>query len=100
MVGLTGTPAPNGLIDLWAEIGILDMGKRLGRYIGQYREQYFLPDKRNRDVIFSYKPREGAEEAIYEKISDICVSMRARDFLKMPEIIVTEVPVAMSKKNR
>ena len=97
IVGLTGTPAPNGLMDLWAEIGILDMGHRLGRFIGGYRERYFLPDKRNQTTIFSYKPREGAEQAIYEKISDICISMKSLDYLKMPECVINNVEVEMSK---
>ncbi|MCX7749187.1 MAG: DEAD/DEAH box helicase [Clostridia bacterium] len=96
IVGLTGTPTPNGLMDLWAEIGILDMGQRLGRFIGGYRERYFLPDKRNQTTIFSYKPREGAEEAIYEKISDICISMKSMDYLQMPECVLNNVEVAMS----
>ncbi len=96
IVGLTGTPTPNGLMDLWAEIGILDMGQRLGRFIGGYRERYFLPDKRNQTTIFSYKPREGAEEAIYEKISDICISMKSMDYLKMPECVFNNVKVTMS----
>ena len=100
VIGLTGTPAPNGLIDLWAQINILDMGERLGRYIGGYRERYFVPDKRNRDVVFSYKPKEGAEEAIYEKISDICVSMKAADHLNMPELITSNVEVEMSEKEQ
>ena len=81
VVGLTGTPG--NLMDLWAEIGILDMGQRLGRYIGGYRDRFFLPDKRNREIIFSYKPREGAEEKIYELISDISISMKAVDYLDM-----------------
>lgn len=100
IAGLTGTPAPNGLIDLWAQINLLDMGERLGRYIGGYRERYFIPDKRNRDVVFSYKPKEGAEEAIYEKISDICVSMKACDHLNMPKLMVSNVEVEMSEKER
>ena len=100
IVGLTGTPASNGLMDLWAEIGILDGGERLGRYIGKYRERYFLPDKRNRDVVFSYKPKEGAEEAIYEKISDICVSMKASDYLQLPGLVSSEVPVSMDEKEK
>ena len=83
IVGLTGTPAPNGLIDLWAEIGILDMGQRLGRFIGGYRERFFVPDKRSREMVFSYKPREGAEDMIYNLISDICISMKAVDYLDM-----------------
>jgi len=85
VVGLTGTPAPNGLIDLWAQVYLLDSGQRLGKTISGYRERYFLPDKRNQHVIFSYKPREGAEEAIYKKLSDICISMKNRDYLTLPE---------------
>lgn len=100
MVGLTGTPAPNGLIDLWAEIGILDMGQRLGRFIGGYRERFFVPDKRSREMVFSYKPREGAEEAIYSLIYDICISMKAGDYLDMPECIYNQVEVTMSEKER
>lgn len=98
VVGLTGTPAPNGLMDLWAEINLLDMGERLGRFLGNYRRDYFVPDKRNRQVIFSYKPREHAEDAIYQKISDICVSMKACDYLKMPERIENRIEVSMSDK--
>ncbi|WP_395013565.1 SNF2-related protein [Robinsoniella peoriensis] len=98
IVGLTGTPAPNGLIDLWAEIGILDMGQRLGRFIGAYREQFFLPDKRSRDMVYSYKPKEGAEEKIYELISDIAISMKATDYLDMPECIYNRVEVRLNKK--
>lgn len=98
IVGLTGTPAPNGLIDLWAEIGILDMGQRLGRFIGGYRERFFVPDKRSRDMVFSYKPREGTEDAIYSLLSDICISMRAADYLEMPECVYNRVEVTMSEK--
>lgn len=98
IIGLTGTPAPNGLIDLWAEIGILDMGQRLGRFIGGYRERFFVPDKRSREMVFSYKPREGAEEMIYGLISDICISMKAADYLEMPECIYNRVEVAMNEK--
>ena len=98
IVGLTGTPAPNGLIDLWAEIGILDMGQRLGRFIGGYRERFFVPDKRSREMVYSYKPREGAEEVIYGLISDICISMRAVDYLEMPDCIYNRVEAAMSEK--
>lgn len=100
IVGLTGTPAPNGLIDLWAEIGLLDMGQRLGRFIGGYRERFFVPDKRSCEMIFSYKPRQGAEEAIYELISDICISMKATDYLEMPECIYNRVEVTMNQKER
>ena len=85
IVGLTGTPSSNGLMDLWAEFRVLDMGKRLGRFITRYRTAFFQPDKRNAQVVFSYKPLPGAEDAIYEKISDITISMRAGDYLDMPE---------------
>ncbi|MFR1882633.1 MAG: SNF2-related protein [Blautia sp.] len=98
MVGLTGTPSSNGLMDLWAEFRILDMGHRLGRYITHYRNNFFVPDKRNQQMIFSYKPRAGAEDAIYKLISDITISMKSTDFLKMPECIINEVPVALSEK--
>src|SRR5699024_10775937 len=84
IVGLTGTPSSSGLMDLWAEFRLLDMGERLGRFIGQYREIYFKPDKRNGPIIYSYKPLPFADDAIYEKISDITVSMKAEDYLKMP----------------
>ena len=96
VVGLTGTPG--NLMDLWAEIGILDMGQRLGRYIGAYRDRFFLPDKRNRNIIYSYKPRDGAEEAIYNLISDICISMKAEDYLSMPECLYHRVEVRMDEK--
>ena len=98
IVGLTGTPG--NLMDLWAEIGILDMGQRLGRFIGGYRDRFFIPDKRNREIIFSYKPREGAEEKIYELISDISISMKAVDYLQMPEYISNRVPVRMSETEK
>lgn len=98
MVGLTGTPSGNGLMDLWAEFRVLDMGQRLGRYITHYRNNFFVPDKRNQQMIFSYKPKPGAEEAIYKLISDITISMKSADFLKMPECVINEVPVALSEK--
>lgn len=93
MVGLTGTPSSNGLMDLFAEYKVLDLGKRLGRFIGQYRLNYFKPDRVNGPVVYSYKLLPGAEEKIYEKISDITVSMQATDYLEMPELISTEYPV-------
>lgn len=96
IVGLTGTPAPNGLMDLWAEINILDMGERLGRFISRYREAYFRPDKRNGAIIYSYSPLPDAEEQIFEKISDICISMKASDYLKMPDRVDNIVNVGMS----
>jgi len=98
IVGLTGTPSTNGLMDLWAEFRILDMGQRLGRYITHYRNAYFKPDKRNGQIIFSYKPIPGAEDKIYEQISDITISMKSIDYLKMPECIINKVPVSMSEK--
>ena len=100
VVGLTGTPSSNGLMDLWAEFRILDLGKRLGRYITHYRSRYFTPDKRNGQVIFSYKPMEGAEQKIYDAISDITISMRSADYLKLPECVINEVPVYLSEKER
>ena len=90
IVGLTGTPASNGLIDLFAEFRLLDMGERLGRFIGQFRNEYFKPDKQNGYIVYSYKPLPDAEERIYGKISDITVSMKAVDHLKMPELISNE----------
>lgn len=93
IVGLTGTPAPNGLMDLWSQIYLLDGGERLGKTITGYRERYFLPDKRNQHVVFSYKLKEGAEEAIYEKLSDICISMKSEDYLKMPDLMMNVISV-------
>ena len=98
IVGLTGTPSSNGLMDLWAEFRLLDMGERLGKFIGQYRTRYFLPDKRNGQVVFSYKPLPGAEEKIYGKISDITISMKATDHLKMPELVNSRYTVYLSEK--
>lgn len=98
LIELTGTPSPKGLIDLWAQIYLLDGGKRLGRTISVYREIFFLPDKRNQTTIFSYKPREGAEDAIYKALSDICISMKAEDYLELPECIYDDIPVTLDKK--
>ena len=100
IVGLTGTPAGNGLMDLFAELKLLDMGERLGRLIGQYRNTYFQPDKRNGMVIYSYKPLPDAEQRIYDKISDITISMKAADHLKMPELISLECTVQLSEKEK
>ena len=100
IVGLTGTPASGGLMDLWAEFRLLDMGERLGRFITQYRNTYFQPDKRNGQVIFSYKPLPFAEEAIYKQISDITISMKSTDHLDMPELISTEYPVSLSETEK
>lgn len=98
VVGLTGTPSSNGLMDLWAQFRLLDMGQRLGRFIGKYRTDYFLPDKRNGQVIFSYKPLPNAEERIYNKIGDITISMDATDHLQMPELLIVEHKVRLSEK--
>lgn len=100
IVGLTGTPSSNGLMDLFAEFKILDMGARLGRFIGQYRVTYFKPDKMNGPIVYSYKPLPGAEQAIYEKISDITISMKAKDHLKMPELVNTKYMVHLSEKEK
>ena len=100
VVGLTGTPSSNGLMDLFAEFKLLDMGERLGRFIGQYRNAYFQPDKRNGMVIYSYKPLPDAEQRIYDKISDITISMKATDHLKMPELISAEYMVQLSENEK
>lgn len=100
IVGLTGTPAPNSLLDLWPQMYLLDMGQRLGRFIGGFRDRFFVPDKRNREIIYSYKPREGAEDAIYSLVSDICISMKAVDYLDMPERIDNRIEVVMASKEQ
>jgi len=87
VVILTGTPAPNGLIDLWSQIYLLDRGERLGKTITQFRESYFRPDKRNGSIIFNYKPQDDGEERIHNKIADICMSMKAKDYLDLPQRI-------------
>lgn len=98
IVGLTGTPAPNGLIDLWAQIYLLDQGARLGKSIGGFRERYFEPDQRDRDHIYSYAPKPGADEIIRELIGDICISMQAGDYLDLPECLSVTVPVQLDAK--
>lgn len=100
VVGLTGTPSSNGLMDLWAEFRLLDLGERLGRYITRYRLSYFTPDKRNAQVIFSYKPLPNAEKQIYDKISDITISMKACDYLKLPPLVMNTVSVEMGEKEK
>ena len=100
VIGLTGTPSGNGLMDLFAEFKVLDMGVRLGRFITKYRQDYFKPDKRNGQVVFSYAPLPGAEERIYEKISDITISMKAADHLRMPELIESEYSVRMNEEEK
>lgn len=98
IVGLTGTPAPNGLLDLWAQVYLLDGGQRLGRTITGFRERYFEPDQRNRDRIFTYAPKPGADEVIQRLISDICISMKAEDYLELPDITYNTVPVVLDEK--
>ena len=100
IVGLTGTPSSNGLMDLFAEFRVLDMGQRLGRFIGQYRNAYFKPDRMNGPIVYSYKPLPGAEEQIYRRIGDITISMKACGHLKMPELISTTCEVEMSPDER
>lgn len=100
VVGLTGTPSSNGLMDLYAEYRCLDMGERLGRFIGRYRVAYFTPDRRNGNIVYSYRPRPGAEEQIYDKIRDITVSMKALDHLQMPELVSNRYPVRLSNEER
>ncbi|MBQ3762440.1 MAG: DEAD/DEAH box helicase [Clostridia bacterium] len=95
IVGLTGTPSSNGLMDLFAEFRVLDMGKRLGRYITRYREEFFRPDKMNGMQVFTWKPLPGAEDEIYRRIGDITISMKSVDFLKMPECLSNRVTVSM-----
>jgi SNF2 family DNA or RNA helicase len=100
IIGLTGTPSSNGLMDLWAEFKVLDKGERLGRFITQYRNQYFMPDKRNGEIIYSYKPLPHAEDAIYRRIGDITISMRSTDHLKMPELVSSQYEVQLSADER
>lgn len=98
MIELTGTPAPHGLMDLWSQMYLLDGGKRLGRTISVYRDLYFVPDKRNGMMIYSYKLKTGAEQAIYDRISDICVTMRSEDYLTLPDMITDIIPVKLDKR--
>lgn len=98
IVGLTGTPSSNGLMDLWAEFRVLDMGQRLGRYITHYRTTYFDPDKRNQHMVFTYKPKPGAEQQIYQQISDITISMKSKDYLKLPPLTMNTVKVHLSNQ--
>lgn len=100
IVGLTGTPSSNGLMDLFAEFKVLDLGERLGYFIGQYRNTYFKPDKTNGAIVYSYKPLPNAEDSIYEKISDITVSMKASEYLKMPELVISNYKVELSDNEK
>ena len=100
VIGLTGTPSSNGLMDLFAEFRCLDMGERLGRFIGQYRNSYFKPDRCNGNIVYSYKLLPGAEEEIYHKISDITISMKSTDLLQMPELVNSEYTVTLDEKEK
>lgn len=95
LVELTGTPSSNGLMDLWAQIYLLDGGARLGKTIGQYRERFFDPDKRNRVQVFSWAPKDGSMEYIQQAIGDICISMKSEDYLQLPDRVYDEVPVVL-----
>lgn len=100
IVGLTGTPSSNGLMDLFGEYKLLDMGERLGRFIGRYREAYFMPDGRNGAMVYSYRLRPGAEARIYERISDITISMKGTEYLEMPELVTAECMVYMDEAEK
>ena len=95
IVGLTGTPAPRGLIDLWSQLYLLDMGERLGKTVTNYREKYFTPGRSNGHVVFDYKLRQDSDSLIYSKISDICISMKAEDYLTLPERIDRTVEIKL-----
>lgn len=98
IVGLTGTPSPNGLLDLWPEMYLLDEGKALGKTLTSYRETYFVPDKRNATTIFSWKPKDGAEDAIYERLDGLCISMKSSDYLKLPDRLMLRREFELSEK--
>lgn len=98
IIELTGTPSPKGLLDLWPQIYLLDRGQRLGRTVGTFRERYFSPDKRNATTIFTYRPKDGAEQAIHSLIGDICISMKSEDYLDLPECITDVIPVMLDDK--
>ncbi len=102
VIGLTGTPAPNGLIDLWSQIYLLDRGDRLGKFITAYREVYFKPDKKNGSIVYSYALKKENEAAIHDKIKDICISMSAKDYLDLPgritNIVKIDMPADIRKK--
>ncbi len=101
LVELTGTPSPNGLDDLWAQIYLLDSGERLEKKYTQFRERYFQPDKRGADgMVYSYTAKPGTEESILKRISDICISMKAEDYLQLPDITYHEIPVVLDEKSR
>lgn len=100
VVGMTGTPSSNGLIDLFAEYRCLDMGERLGRFIGRYRDEFFAPDRRNGSIVYSYRVLPGAESEIYRRIGDITISMKTTDYLDMPELVTSECSVTLDEEER
>lgn len=104
IVGLTGTPAPNGLIDLWPQIYLLDRGERLGKTVGAYRARYFTPDRANGHIVYSYRLLPGADEAIQARIADVCMSLRKEDYLSLPgqlyETVEITPPPALLKQYR
>lgn len=100
VIGLTGTPSSNGLMDLFAEFRCLDMGERLGRFIGQYRTTYFKPDRCNGNIVYSYKLLPGAEEEIYRRIQDITISMKSTELLQMPALVNSEYTVQLDEQEQ
>lgn len=100
IVGLTGTPAPNSLLDIWAPFRLIDNGQRLGKYITHYRDQYFTPGRRNGTVVYNWNLRPGADQAIYDNIADITVSMRTTDYLQLPEATHQHITVQLPPKAR
>lgn len=100
IVELTGTPSPNGLLDLWSQLYLLDGGERLGRYYTHFRDRFFEPGRRSREVIYSYDPKDGALQVVMDRISDICISMKASDYLQLPKCLVDDVPVELDAKAR
>ena len=100
MIGLTGTPAPNGLIDLWAQIYLLDRGERLGRTLTGFRDRYFRPGQRSGHVVYSWVPKPEAEAAIHHRLSDLCISMQAADYLQLPDRLDRIIQVRLSPDSR
>lgn len=101
LIGLTGTPAPNGLIDLWSQLYLMDQGERLGKTLTRYRESYFIPGKRNGNIIYEYKLREeAAKDQIMEKISDICISMKSSDYLELPKRVDRTIRITLEEKDQ
>lgn len=100
LIELTGTPSPNGVEDLWAQIYLLDQGTRLEKYITHFRAKYMEPNKRNRSQIFDYKIKDGVYDSIINKISDICISMKSEDYLELPDLSYNEIPVILNDKAR